>query len=106
MPIDAKMLNDAKIFWFGDVLVFTEQQDGSVTVEAKPSEVKAEIPMSQLAKVKVTVTSEEETLKTDFKLTEEEMAEVAKLDKDERYYHRTEEQLIQFAGWKPEFEKE
>ena len=74
MPIDAKMLNDAKIFWFGDVLVFTEQQDGSVTVEAKPSEVKAEIPMSQLAKVKVTVTSEEETLKTDFKLTEENKA--------------------------------
>ena len=41
----------------------------------------------------------------DFKLTEEEMAEVAKLDKDERYYHRTDEQLVQFAGWKPEFEK-
>ena len=32
-------------------------------------------------------------------------AEVAKLDKDERYYHRTDEQLVQFAGWKPEFEK-
>ena len=41
----------------------------------------------------------------DFKLTEDEMAEIAKLDKDERYYHRTEEQLVQFAGWKPEFEK-
>lgn len=40
----------------------------------------------------------------DFKLTEDEMAEIAKLDKDERYYHRTEEQLVQFAGWKPEFE--
>ena len=38
MPIDAKMLNDAKICWFGDVLVFTEQKDGSVTVEAKPFE--------------------------------------------------------------------
>ena len=38
MPIDAKMLNDAKICWFGDVLVFTEQNDGSVTVEAKPFE--------------------------------------------------------------------
>lgn len=36
MPIDAKMLNDAKICWFGDVLVFTEQKDGSVTVKAKP----------------------------------------------------------------------
>ncbi len=37
--------------------------------------------------------------------TEDEMAEVAKLDKNERYYHRTDEQLAQFAGWKPEFEK-
>ena len=27
------------------------------------------------------------------------------LDKDERYYHRTDEQLKQFAGWKPDFEK-
>jgi len=41
----------------------------------------------------------------DFKLTDEEMAEIAKLDKNERYYHRTEEQLVQFAGWKPSFEK-
>lgn len=41
----------------------------------------------------------------DFKLTDEEMAEIAKLDKNERYYHRTDEQLIQFAGWKPDFEK-
>ena len=38
MPIDAKMLNDAKICWFGDVLVFTEQKDGSVTVEAKSTD--------------------------------------------------------------------
>jgi diketogulonate reductase-like aldo/keto reductase len=29
----------------------------------------------------------------DFKLTDEEMAEIAKLDKGERYYHRTDEQL-------------
>ena len=41
----------------------------------------------------------------DFKLTDEEMAEIAKLAKNERYYHRTDEQLIQFAGWKPDFEK-
>jgi diketogulonate reductase-like aldo/keto reductase len=41
----------------------------------------------------------------DFTLTEEEMAEIAKLDKNERYYHRTDEQLVQFAGWKPDFEK-
>ena len=41
----------------------------------------------------------------DFALTDEEMAEVAKLDKGVRYYHRTDEQLVQFAGWRPEFEK-
>ena len=29
----------------------------------------------------------------------------AELDKNERYYHRTDAQLIQFAGWKPDFEK-
>ena len=34
------------------------------------------------------------------------MKEIAKLDKDIRYYHRTDEQLIQFAGWKPSFERE
>ena len=41
----------------------------------------------------------------DFTLTEEEMAQIAKLDKGERYYHRTDEQLVQFAAWRPEFEK-
>lgn len=41
----------------------------------------------------------------DFALTDEEMAEIAELDKGERYYHRTDEQLVQFAGWKPAFEK-
>lgn len=41
----------------------------------------------------------------DFKLTNDEMAEIAKLDKGERYYHRTDVQLMQFAQWKPEFEK-
>ena len=40
----------------------------------------------------------------DFALTDEEMAEIAKFDKDQRYYHRTEEQLVQFAAWKPSFE--
>ena len=29
----------------------------------------------------------------------------AKLDKGERYYHRTDEQPLQFAAWKPDFEK-
>ena len=37
-------------------------------------------------------------------LTDEEMEQIAKLDKNERYYHRTDEQLVQFANWKPEFE--
>ena len=41
----------------------------------------------------------------DFELTSDEMAEIAKLDKGERYYQRTEEQLVQFAAWKPDFEK-
>lgn len=41
----------------------------------------------------------------DFALTDEEMAEIAKLDKGVRYYHRTEEQLVQFAGWRPAFEE-
>ena len=40
----------------------------------------------------------------DFRLTEEEMAEVAKLDRGERYYHRTDEQLKAFAAWRPAFE--
>ena len=41
----------------------------------------------------------------DFGLTDEEMAEIAKLDKGERYYHRTDAQLDQFAAWRPDFEK-
>ena len=41
----------------------------------------------------------------DFALTADEMAKIAMLDKGERYYHRTDEQLIQFAAWKPDFEK-
>ena len=41
----------------------------------------------------------------DFTLTDEEMAEIAKLDKGVRYYNRTDEQLARFAGWRPEFEK-
>ncbi len=41
----------------------------------------------------------------DFTLTDAEMAEIAKLDKDVRYYHRTDAQLTQFASWRPDFEK-
>ena len=40
----------------------------------------------------------------DFTLTDEELEEIAMLDKGERYYHRSEEQLSQFAAWKPDFE--
>jgi len=41
----------------------------------------------------------------DFMLTDDEMAEIATLDKGVRYYHRTDEQLVQFAGWRPAFEE-
>ncbi|MBQ6757102.1 MAG: aldo/keto reductase [Oscillospiraceae bacterium] len=40
----------------------------------------------------------------DFALTEDEMAQIAALDKGVRYYHRTNEQLRQFAAWRPSFE--
>lgn len=40
----------------------------------------------------------------DFTLTDGEMAEISKLDKGERYYHRTDEQLAGFAAWRPQFE--
>lgn len=41
----------------------------------------------------------------DFTLTDEEMSEIAKLDRGVRYYNRTDEQLRQFAGWRPTYEK-
>ena len=41
----------------------------------------------------------------DFTLTDEEMKAIAKLDKEIRYYTRTDEQLVQFAGWLPTYEK-
>ena len=44
-------------------------------------------------------------LNNDITWTDEEMARIAKLDKNERYYHRTDAQLVQFAAWKPDFEK-
>lgn len=40
----------------------------------------------------------------DFTLTEEEMKEIAAINKNERYYTRTDEQLLQFASWQPEYE--
>ncbi len=42
----------------------------------------------------------------DFTLTGDEMAEIERLDRGARYYHRTDEQLAQFASWRPSFEKE
>ena len=41
----------------------------------------------------------------DFTLTDDDMAAIAQLDRGVRYYHRTDEQLVQFAAWKPDFEK-
>ena len=41
----------------------------------------------------------------DFTLTDDEMNEIAKLDINKRYYHRTEEQLKSFSAWRPEFER-
>ena len=41
----------------------------------------------------------------DFTLTDAEMAEIAGLDKDVRYYHRTDAQLKQFAARRLEYEK-
>ena len=41
----------------------------------------------------------------DRELTDDEMAEIAKLDKGVRYYNRTDEALAGFAAWQPEYEK-
>jgi len=41
----------------------------------------------------------------DFALTDADMAAIATLDKGVRYYHRTDEQLVQFAAWQPTYEK-
>ena len=41
----------------------------------------------------------------DFTLTDEEMKEIASLDKGVRYYNRTDEQLVQFAAWHPTYER-
>ena len=41
-----------------------------------------------------------------FTLTDEEMAEIAKLNKGVRYYTRTDEALAGFAGWQPTYEAE
>ena len=40
----------------------------------------------------------------DFTLTDNDMAEIAKLDKGVRYYNRTDKQLVTFASWQPAYE--
>ena len=42
----------------------------------------------------------------DFSLTDDEMAEIAKLNKNKRYYTRTDAALAGFANWHPAYEKE
>ena len=42
----------------------------------------------------------------DFALSDDEMAEIAQLNKGKRYYHRTDEALAGFVGWQPTYEKE
>ena len=42
----------------------------------------------------------------DFTLTEDEMADIAKLNKNKRYYTRTDEALAGFAHWQPAYEAE
>ena len=42
----------------------------------------------------------------DFKLTDDEMNEIASINKNERYYTRTDEMLKQFATWQPQYEEE
>ena len=40
----------------------------------------------------------------DFELTAEDMEKIRWINKSERYYHRTDEQLEQFATWHPSYE--
>jgi len=42
----------------------------------------------------------------DFKLTEEDMSKIAEINKNKRYYIRTDEQLTQFASWMPNLENQ
>ena len=42
----------------------------------------------------------------DFELTDEDMSEIAKINKNIRYYNRTDSQLEQFKNWHPDFENQ
>jgi hypothetical protein len=55
MPIDEQLLNNAHINWFGKVLHFTKEDDGTVTVKTiamskKPSSIPTEIAQHQAKK--------------------------------------------------------
>ncbi|MCD7891117.1 MAG: aldo/keto reductase, partial [Ruminococcus sp.] len=41
----------------------------------------------------------------DFKLSDDDMAEIANLNKGVRYYNRTDEALAGFAAWQPMYER-
>lgn len=42
----------------------------------------------------------------DFELTDEDMQEIAKINKNVRYYNRTDSQLEQFKNWGPDFDSQ
>lgn len=42
----------------------------------------------------------------DFELTDEDMSNIAKINKNIRYYNRTDEQLEQFKNWNPDFDNQ
>lgn len=42
----------------------------------------------------------------DFELTADEIAQIAKLDTDKRYYNRTDGVLLQFANWTPNLDNQ
>ena len=42
----------------------------------------------------------------DFELTDEDMEKIAEINKNKRYYIRTDEQLVQFASWMPNLDNQ
>ena len=42
----------------------------------------------------------------DFELTDEDMEKISKINKNVRYYNRTDEQLEQFKNWSPDFDNQ
>ena len=65
----------------------------------------------QMGFIAIPGTSNEEHIKQNidiynFELTDEDMQNISKVNKDKRYYVRTEEQLKQFASWAPNFDEQ